>query len=146
MVSIKTVGSMPRSLPCTRYLSMSGQSTVVSALVCARIPNASESSSHIFAPTISGTQVFGPSFSLHLLPVNDKALFKRAAQSFRRFRIPLAPSSYNASSCLIIFNSKTWPFPRLSCSVLLFLCMRCPQMIGRSVSMLLGRTGAPEFL
>ena len=36
--------------------------------------------------------IFRPLFSLHSLPANEKALRKRAAQSFKRFRVPLTPS------------------------------------------------------
>ena len=45
-----------------------------------------------------------------------------------RLAINKTLSSYNAPTCLTNFIFTTSPFPRLSCSVLLFFCMPCPQM------------------
>ena len=94
-----------------------------------------------------------PSFSLHALPANGhSALFTSILYSLR-WRLDCYPcgialviacnnyldahllspqncfSSYNASSCLINFNSVILPFPRLQLFGLSFLCRPCLQMI-----------------
>ena len=61
------------------------------------------------------------SFSLHALPANyHPALFTSIKYSFVESPFSCPTRSFSASSCLIIFNSMTLLFSRLSCSFLSF--------------------------